>query len=72
MVDLKKKKNRKEEQNLHSQLEILELLVQDRDSIITGGTYMPGIQNNSQASQTSVTLENLFFTWREARPRHCI
>ena len=50
MVDLKKKKNREEEQNLHSQLEILELLVQDRESIINtvqpGGTYMPGIQNN--------------------------
>lgn len=47
MVDFKKKKNRKEEQNLHSQLEILELSVQDRDSVITGGTYMPGIQSNS-------------------------
>ena len=51
MVYLKKKKNnREEEQNLHSELEILELLVQDRESIINtaqpGGTYMPGIQNN--------------------------
>ena len=48
MVDFKKKN--KEEQNLLSQLEILELLVQDRESIIAaaqpGGTYMPGIQNN--------------------------
>lgn len=44
------KKKNKEEQNLLSQLEILELLVQDRESIIAaaqpGGTYMPGIQNN--------------------------